>query len=497
VRRNPEGLAVVGQHRRWNWAEFQEVVARFAGVLRAEGVRDGDRVAILADNSDLFLAAFYAVPWAGGVLVPINTRLCGEEVAELVDHATPCLILFDEGRRALLRDCAAAAQHRSASLALEELDARIPHTAPAPETPRRGADPASIFFTGGTTGRSKGAVMTHDNHMFNSLMMWTELGADTTKARYLHAPPMFHVADALFVHAITLVGGRHVILPRFEPAQVVAAINEHAITDVILVPTMIAALLDELERKPDELKSLERMYYGAMPMPEATARRLMRVLPKLGPVQLYGQSEAGPVITLLRPEDHDLSDKTTHLRSAGTPLCGVEIAIHDPDGKECKAGEVGEIVARSGGVMPCYWNDPEQSASTLRDGWLHTGDGGYIAEDGFLYVVDRIKDMIISGGENIYSIEVERAISLHPAVHSCAVVGLPDPRWGERVHAAIVEKPGQSVSDEELVAHCRKHIAGYKVPRSIERRDALPISGPGKILKRQVRLEAIATQTER
>jgi long-chain acyl-CoA synthetase len=150
---------------------------------------------------------------------------------------------------------------------LEELDRRIPHTAPVAETLRHGSDPASIFFTGGTTGRSKGAVMTHDNHMFNSLMMWTELGADTTKARYLHAPPMFHVADALFVHAITLVGGRHVILPRFEPAQVIAAINEHAITDIILVPTMIAALLDELERNPNDLPSLERMYDGAMPMP--------------------------------------------------------------------------------------------------------------------------------------------------------------------------------------------------------------------------------------
>ena len=253
---------------------------------------------------------------------------------------------------------------------------------------------------------------------------------------------------------------------------------------------MIMRFLDTLENAPRDLPSLQRIYYGAMPMPESTMRRLMAVLPHAGPVQLYGQTEAGPVLTLLLPKDHDLSGATRHLRSAGTPMPGTDIRIVAPDGQELPAGEVGEIVGRCGNVMAGYWEDEAQTQAALRGGWLHTGDGGYLDSDGFLYVVDRIKDMIISGGENIYSVEVERAITLHPAVAQCAVVGVPDPVWGERVHAVLVLQPGAELNVEALRDYCRQHIAGYKLPRSVEFRDALPLSGPGKILKRVLRDEA-------
>jgi long-chain acyl-CoA synthetase len=267
------------------------------------------------------------------------------------------------------------------------------------------------------------------------------------------------------------------------------AIARHRITDTILVPTMIQKLLDAPERQSCDLSSLERLHYGAAPMPEALAARVMQALPQIGLVQLYGQTEAGPVITMLDPEGHrPPTEKRTRVKSAGRPLPGIEIAIADPDGTMLPQGEVGEIFARSGGVMQGYWRDEEQSAQTLRHGWLHTGDGGYLDEDGFLFISDRLKDMIISGGENIYSIEVERAIHLFPGVAQCAVIGLPDPQWGERVHAIIVPQPGAVIDAEAVRQHCRGHIAGFKCPRSIDiRQEPLPLSGAGKILKREIR----------
>ena len=488
--------AIICAGRSLNWLEFQDTVTRCAGALQARGIGKGDRVGILADNCELYMACFFAAPWLGAILVPFNTRLSPAELAELIDLSRPSVILHDGDRAALLGDALANTSHKAESWALrdsaESLSATLAQ-APVPSARETNADlPASIFFTGGTTGRSKGALTTHRTHMFNSLAMWAALGADISSARYLHAPPMFHVADALFVHSMTLVAAKHVILPRYDAATVIQSIKEHDITDVYLVPTMIVTFLDELERLQTSLPSLKRIYYGAMPMPEATARRLLAALPDVAPVQLYGQSEAGPVLTLLRGQDHDTSQHPKRIKSAGQPLPGVELAILDPDGHELPMGEVGEICARSPAVMPGYWDDPEQTARALEGGWLHTGDAGYLDEDGFLFVVDRIKDMIISGGENIYSVEVERAIALHPAVAQCAVVGIPDPAWGERVHAAIVLRQGAQLTGEELQAHCRQHIAGYKLPRSFDWRQAMPLSGPGKILKRVLKEEAIA-----
>jgi acyl-CoA synthetase (AMP-forming)/AMP-acid ligase II len=487
--------AIVSRYQSLTWAELGDLVARFAALLRDRGVASGDRVAVLAENCDLHLAAFFAIPWAGGILVEINLRLNPAEIADLIDHSRPTIVLHDQQRSALLADALTRTQARPLAIELrtgaESVAALIPVTSPISDANRRGDDTACIFYTGGTTGRSKGAMLTHNNHMYNGLAMWAGLGCATSEIRYLHAPPMFHIADALFVHAITLIGGVHYILPRFDAQSVIAAIREHEITDVYLVPTMINSLLDALEAGRENLTSLKRLYYGAAPMPEATLRRLMAMLPDAGPIQLYGQTEAGPIITMLLPQDHDLSGKTQHLRSAGRSLPGTDIVIVGPDGRALAPGQIGEIAARSGNVMKGYWQDPEQTERALEGGWLHTGDGGYLDADGFLYVVDRLKDMIISGGENIYSIEVERAITLHPAVAQCAVIGVPDPIWGERVHAVVVLRPGAALTHTELREHCRGYIAGYKLPRSSEWRTSLPLSGPGKILKRALRDQAI------
>jgi acyl-CoA synthetase (AMP-forming)/AMP-acid ligase II len=489
-------IAIVSKNRTLSWAELADLVARFAAILRGKGISAGDRVAILAENCDLHLAAFFAIPWSGGILVEINLRLSPAEIAYLIDHSGATIILHDQARSALLADALSRTETHPLALELrggsESIDTLIPVTAPMADAKRCGEDTASIFYTGGTTGRSKGAMLTHNNHMFNGLAMWAGLDRVSGDLRYLHAPPMFHIADALFVHAVTLIGGRHFILPRFDAASVIDAVHEHEITDVYLVPTMIISLLDALEAGRETLPSLKRIYYGAAPMPEAILRRLMRMVPDAGPIQLYGQTEAAPVVTMLLPTDHDLSGTTARLRSAGKSLPGTLIAILGPEGNELVTGEVGEIAVRSGNVMKGYWKDPVQTARTLDKGWLHTGDGGYIDKDGFLYVVDRIKDMIISGGENIYSVEVERAIALHPAVSQCAVIGIPDPIWGERVHAVVVLRAGAELTHAELREHCRQYIAGYKLPRSSEWRATLPLSGPGKILKRALRDEAVA-----
>lgn len=492
----PKAPAIVFDGHTMTWDEADEQVRRFAGALTALGIGQGDRVGILAENSDLFLLSFFAVPACGAILVPFNTRLMPSELADCIALTTPSLILLDHKMEHLLHAAADDLLALPPCLLLRgaggALDTLIAAAVPATAVVREASEPVAIFFTGGTTGKSKGAVMTHGNREYVSLAMYAAQGLGPEGISYLHAAPMFHVADAIFIHSVTLAAGKHVILPRFDAAEVVDAIARHEITDLILVPTMISAVLDQLERTPRELPSLRRMYYGAMPMPEATVRRLLRALPAVAPVQLYGQSESGPVLTLLRGVDHDVSGGTERIRSAGRPLPGAHIAIMDDAGRILPRGEIGEVVARSPGIMACYWNSPEQTAEAIRDGWLHTGDSGRLDADGFLYIADRIKDMIISGGENIYSVEVERVLSMHPDVAQCAVIGLPDPRWGERVHAVIVGKQGKQTAHDVLDSHCRKTLAGYKVPRSYEWRDALPLSGPGKILKRVLRDEAVA-----
>jgi acyl-CoA synthetase (AMP-forming)/AMP-acid ligase II len=500
AKRHGAQLAIVSKSHTLTWVELADLVGRFAAILRDMGISAGDRVAILAENCDLHLAAFFAIPWAGGILVEINLRLSAVEIADLIEHSGVTVVLHDPARTTLLADALSRTQERPLVVAFRGglgcIDALIPAAVPMADVGRRGDEIASIFYTGGTTGRPKGAMLSHNNHMFNGLAMWAGLDAVRGELNYLHAPPMFHIADALFVHAVTLIGGTHVIVPRFDAAAVIEAVKAHEITDVYLVPTMIISLLDTLEAARESLPSLKRIYYGAAPMPEAVLRRLMRMLPDAGPIQLYGQTEAAPVVTMLLPKDHDLTGKTARLRSAGTPLPGTRVAILGADGSEQESGALGEIAVRSGAVMRGYWNDAEQTALTLAGGWLHTGDAGYIDSDGFLYVVDRIKDMIISGGENVYSIEVERAIALHPAVSQCAVIGVPDAVWGERVHAVVVLRPGAVLTHAQLREHCRQYVAGYKVPRSVEWRTTLPLSGPGKILKRTLRDEECARRRD-
>ena len=480
-----------------SWAAFAERVARFAGGLHALGVAPGDRVAILALNSHRYLEFFFGAAWAGAVFVPINIRLADEEIVHW---------LGDSESSVLFVDAAFADRIPSLMAALPALrhvvyvdDGAPPHgflayekwigaASPAPDAGRQGDDLAALFYTGGTTGRSKGVMLTQRNLAANAYNVIPELGFDRD-THWLHAGPMFHIADGVATFAITMVAGTHSFVPRFEPVAVMQAIERTGVTHTLMVPTMINMLVNHPDLGKHRLDGLKGVLYGASPMPAAVIAKALQVLPDCRFTQAYGQTEASPVITLLHHEDHQVSGPRAHrLAAAGQAVLGMEVAILDPDDRPLPVGEVGEICARGENVMPGYWRQPEQTAAALRNGWLHTGDGGRMDADGYVYVVDRVKDMIVTGGENVYSAEVENVLYRHAAVAECAVIGIPDESWGEAVHAIVRLKDGQSADADALISHCRSLLANYKLPRSVEIREApLPVSGAGKILKAELR----------
>jgi len=353
---------------------------------------------------------------------------------------------------------------------------------------RTAADLAGIFYTGGTTGRSKGVMLSHGNLMVNALNALGE-GLFQSSAIYLHAAPMFHLANGAAMYSLLLSGGSNVMIQGFTPEGVMAAVQTERVTDVLLVPTMIQMLVDHPAIGSYDLSSLKNVIYGASPISEAVLGRAMAALPNVQFIQAYGMTELSPIATLLHWKEHigEGRAKGRH-RAAGRATLGCEVRIVNADDQPVPHGTVGEIVVRGDNVMMGYWERPEETAKAVIDGWMHTGDGGYMDEHGFVFVVDRVKDMIISGGENVYSVEVENAITQHPAVAQCAVIGIPDEQWGELVHAVIMRKPGAVVTPEEIMAFCKERIAGYKCPRSVKIQDEmLPLSGAGKILKRDLR----------
>jgi long-chain acyl-CoA synthetase len=497
VQTNGAALATVFGDRRQDWRSFASRATRLAGALVELGYKPGDRIGILALNSDRYLEAFFGLAWAGVVFVPINTRLAPPEVVYwLTDSGCSGLLLDDAFQTVLgeIQPQIPGVRHiihiGEAPVPAGQLgyDALIAAAHPVPDTGRCGDALAGIFYTGGTTGRSKGVMLSHANILANAQN--TSPGADVWMgSRYIHAAPMFHLADGAMTFLVTAYGGTHFFLPRFDPAAMLRMIAADRITHALIVPTMINMLVHHPDVTRVDVSSLRRVLYGASPMPEAVIRRALEVMPGVQFIQAYGQSEASPVMTLLPSEYHCFEGACSgRIRSAGHAVLGCEIRIHDAEDNEVPRGTVGEICGRGPLVMLGYWQQPELTAHALRNGWLHTGDGGYMDDEGFLYVVDRVKDMIVSGGENIYSAEVEEALYQHPAVAECAVIGVPDDTWGERVHAIVRLKPGLAVTAADLIAACHSRIANYKCPRSVQiREEPLPLSGAGKILKTDLR----------
>lgn len=355
---------------------------------------------------------------------------------------------------------------------------------------RGGDDLAGIFYTGGTTGFPKGVMLSHTNLLSSALAFIKPSGYDGHSA-FLHVTPMFHLSDLSNLLTISMVGGVHVVLPRFEPKAVLAEVEKCRVTHLPAVPTMLGLLLDCPEWDQFKLDSLRTVIYGGASFTESLLLRALDRLKGRAFVQCYGQTELAPIATILETEFHVvLGEGAGKLKSAGRPTILTEVQIVDPEGKPLPSGAVGEIAVSGPNVMLGYWNEPEESARVLVDGWLRTGDAGYEDDDGFIYVVDRIKDMIISGGENVYSAEVEGALAKHPAVETCAVIGVPDPDWGEAVTAVVVLRDGHDVDEQDLIKFCRNFIAGYKCPRTVRfRQQPLPLSAAGKVLKRELRSE--------
>src|SRR5919202_687148 len=470
--------AVVCGGVRLSYAQMDERCRRLLGALRGLGVQAGDRVAIVSPNCHRYLEVYQAVPGAGMVLVPLNQRHSDAELRyALEDSGTKVLFA---GRP--VADVPPCVEH--VVEVGEPYAALLASADPVAFGDDVGEeDLAGLFYTGGTTGTSKGVMLTHRNLVANAMHMQV-CWPFSPETVWLVAAPLFHLAGSIAVLSTVWNAGRHVILPAFDPAAALDLIERERVTATLVVPSMLAALNEEQRARPRDVSSLRLVSFGGAPSATETLRRAHEVFPGASLLHLYGATETAPIATSLPSVERYLD--APQARSCGQPAVGVDVEIRRDDGSRCDAGEVGEVAVRGPNVMGAYWNKPEQTAAALVDGWYLTGDLGYMDEHAYVYLVDRAKDMIVTGGENVYSTEVEDVLYRHPAVLEAAVFGVPDERWGEAVHAVVV--PRSPVAEEDLIAHCRAAIAAYKVPKRIElRSEALPKSGAGKLLKRELR----------
>ena len=461
---------------------------RLAGGLRGLGLDDGDRVAVVGPNCHRYLELYQAVPGAGLSIVPLNPRHTAAELAYAVKDSGARVLFTGLGEQGLgslvehVFDLGDGYEALLAAAAPGELDAAGPDERQA-----------GLFYTGGTTGASKGVVLTHRNLVANA-MHFQACWPFTPTTRWLIIAPLFHAAGSIAVLATVWNAGLQVILPAFDPGRALDLIEQHAITATLVVPTMLNAMNEEQLARPRDVSSLRLISHGGSPSATETLRRARLAFPDAELLHIYGATETAPIATLM-PHEEELLDGP-RARSCGQPAVGVDVEIQRPDGTPAEAGEVGEVVIRGPNVMAGYWNKPAETAGALVDGWYRSGDLGYQDDEGYLFLVDRAKDMIVSGGENIYSTEVEEVLYRHPAVLEAAVFGVPDDRWGEAVYAVVVLR--EPVGVDALLRHCRQAIAAYKVPKHIELRDLpLPKSGAGKVLKRELREPFWAGQATR
>jgi long-chain acyl-CoA synthetase len=496
LQQDPDHLATVFGQRRQTYGEFGQRVARLAGALQHLGMAAGDRVGMLALNSDRYLEYIMGVWWGGGVLNPVNTRWSVPEIVYSLDDCATAILIVDEhfsalaegicsrARRAPLLVYAGEGEVPAGMLGYEQL---IAQATPVEDAGRGGEDLACIMYTGGTTGFPKGVMQSHLN-LWSACMPRMVDMPPIHGGRLLHVAPLFHVAGMARALIQFLAGESHVLVAGFDALQTLQIIERERITETLLVPTMILALLAHPQLEDHDLGCLKRLTYGASPSAGDMVEQVLARFPHLELSHSYGLTEACPVVSSNLPCNHTPEARVSGLsRSVGRGGLGVNVKIVDPQGREVPRGTVGEIIVRGPNIMQGYWNKPEETAKALRDGWLYTGDAAWMDERGYLYIVDRLKDMIVTGGENVYSAEVENVLARHPAVAQCAVIGVPHEQWGEAVHAVVVRKPGAQVDEEQLRLFCREFIAGYKCPKSVAFRDELPLSAAGKVLKRELR----------
>jgi acyl-CoA synthetase (AMP-forming)/AMP-acid ligase II len=487
LQRHPSRVALMHLHaagiRQHRFDDLLLQVAQQAAALAARGVRAGDRVALLSPNDDRLVQALFACWWLGAVVCPLNVRWSTPELEYALADCEPQLLLTDETLSSRLP------AHDRPCIGLDAWAAEAQARQPLPDTRTGGDALAAILYTGGTTGRSKGVMLTHANLWSASITRAAEL-PNPPGSNSLLVAPLFHVAGLGRLVGQSVAGGAWTTMAQFRPDAVLKAIEQLGIGDIIVVPTMLQALLDDPTFDAQRVQSLQRIAFGAAPMPPDLLDRALAAWPQAEFFQAYGLTETAGAVCINLPENHRSPQARAEgrLNAVGRAGLGAEIIIANTDGRELPPGHVGEVLCRGPMVTPGYWRNPEATAAAFQDGWFKTGDVGCMQADGTLTIVDRLKDMIISGGENIYSAEVETALRLHPAVAQAAVVGVPDTRWGEAVHAFVVLR--EPVAEADLLAWCRQHLAGYKCPRSFSTVAELPLSAAGKVLKNVLRERA-------
>lgn len=494
VRQTPQRIAVIDGAVRLTWAELAEATARFAAAMQRLGVQPGGRIAMLSRNGVDYLEYILGALGAGAVINPINLRWTAEEMAySLRDCDTRVLIVQPEFEDVVpvLREGVPGLRHVLSTghggPGVVPRTAWMSEATAVPDRLRRGDDLAAILYTGGTTGKPKGVMLSHANLVSSVLGCLAHPGCGAGD-NHLHSAPLFHIGGLSGLLIGLFGGATATFLPVFEPLAMLEAIAGHRVDDIFVVPTMLRLLLDHPRFAAFDTGSVRTIRYGAAPIDDSLLDRAIEAFPEAGFVQAYGMTELSPICCLLGPEDHTREARQQGRgRSAGRATVVCEVRVVDGDDQEAGRGEVGEIVVRGPTVMQGYWNRPDKTASATRGGWMHTGDLGSMDTAGYVAIVDRLKDMIITGGENVFSAEVENVVASHPAVSAVAVIGLADERWGERVHAVVVLHPGAACEAAAIQAHCRRSLAGFKVPRSVEFVEALPLSGAGKVLKAELR----------
>ncbi len=493
---HPNKIATLCEGRSTTFSELTSKVAKLAGGLKQQGIPDGAPVALLGFNSDFYLCYYLACAWGGFTANPVNFRWNVKEIVYSLNDSKTQAIILDDNFAHLADELLAGCPElnhvfycgvNQAGDIDNHIEAIIARSTPMDDVGAGGDDLYGIFYTGGTTGFPKGVMLSHRNLCSSALGFMAE-GAFPEHCVGIHVAPMFHLADMSQTVCMLLRGSTHVILPTFSVKGCLETIALHSVSELLLVPTMLQVVINDPCVGQYDLSALKRIYYGGSPFTETGLDTTLAVLPGVNLMQIYGMTESSATISVLPWQEHSLEARAKgRLRSAGRAFPHTQIRIVDNDDQDKRVGETGEIIFRSPGVMMGYVNKPNETNAALKNGWMHTGDAGFIDQDGFLHVVDRLKDMIISGGENIYCTEVENAIASHPDIVSVAVFGIPDEEWGERVHAALVIKSGSSITHEELVVHCRSSIAGYKCPKSSSIHDALPLTGAGKVKKNELR----------
>ncbi|MGA3324781.1 MAG: fatty acid--CoA ligase [Terriglobia bacterium] len=497
-------VGVVCGEDRFTYREFNERADRLSAALLRLGVRKGDRVAYLSFNCHRLLEAYYGVPQIGAILLAMNIRLAPEELTYILNAAAPRVLCFDPEFIPLVEALRARVQCVEHYISLRDVkpawaqekfyDELLASSAPA-EIDFREIDEhsvAELFYTSGTTAYPKGVMLTHRNLYLHAF--YTAIGLrGSDHDVHLYTVPLFHINSWGAPHIFTLLGGRHVMLRKFDPPTVLALVQSEGVTHLHLVPSMATALLNHPDFSRYDLSSVREALIGGAPTSAALLQEVEKKIPGCTAKGGYGLTETSPVVTIAHVKEHLANDpEKENLRrksKAGYALAGSEIRVVDFDGRDVAADgqQVGEIVVRGDVVMEGYWRQPEATAAAIRDGWFHTGDLATLDDEGYILIVDRAKDMILTGGENVASAEIERVLYEHSAVLECAVIAIPHEQWGEVAKAIITLKAGRQASEAEIMDHCRKHLAGFKIPKSIEFCDALPKGGTGKILKKVLR----------